>query len=179
LYTTVFGITAPIQVRIKACSCFYHRYFSYFQIIQFYWPNRRNNLQTWTLSVICLFLESWQVDIFSPVLHSDNIPNRQRLQAFGHHSTHSAPEPSTVHSLHNRFTHQLIAGVSVEQNSIGRTQIILFVRTSNRYLKGWLKPQKIFRLSHGWPCDLRDLWEYQTRHRKHNKHIQHQLVLLI
>jgi hypothetical protein len=55
---------------------------------------------------------------------SDNIPNRQSLQAFAHHSTHSALEASTFHSLHTRFAHQLIVGASVEQNSIGRTQII-------------------------------------------------------
>jgi hypothetical protein len=47
------------------------------------------------------------------------------LQAFAHHSTHSALEASTFHSLHTRFAHQLIAGASVEQNSIGHTQIII------------------------------------------------------
>jgi hypothetical protein len=70
-------------------------------------------------------LQSWQAEIFSPVLHSDNIPNRQSLQAFAHHSTHGALEASTFHSLHTRFAHQLIAGASVEQNSIGHTQIII------------------------------------------------------
>ena len=47
------------------------------------------------------------------------------MQAFAHHSTHSALEASTFHSLHTRFAHQLIAGASVEQNSIGHTQIII------------------------------------------------------
>jgi hypothetical protein len=55
----------------------------------------------------------------------DNIPNRQSLQACVHHSTHSALEASTFHSLHTRFAHQLIAGASVEQNNIGHTQIII------------------------------------------------------
>jgi hypothetical protein len=48
-------------------------------------------------------------------MHSDNIPNRQSLQGFAHHSTHSALEASTFHSLHTRFAHQLIARTSVEQ----------------------------------------------------------------
>jgi hypothetical protein len=47
------------------------------------------------------------------------------LQAFAHHSTHSALEASTFHSLHIRFAHQLVARASVEQNSIGHTQIII------------------------------------------------------
>jgi hypothetical protein len=47
------------------------------------------------------------------------------MQAFAHHSTHSAQKASTFHSLHTRFAHQLIAASSVEQNSIGRTQIII------------------------------------------------------
>jgi hypothetical protein len=62
---------------------------------------------------------------FSPVLYSDNIPNRQSLQAFAHHSTYSAPEASTFYSLHTRFAHQLIAGASVEQNRFGHTQILI------------------------------------------------------
>jgi hypothetical protein len=45
------------------------------------------------------------------------------LQAFAHHSTHSALEASTFHSLHTRLAHQLMT--SVEQNSIGHTQIII------------------------------------------------------
>jgi hypothetical protein len=47
------------------------------------------------------------------------------LQAFAHHSTHSALEASTFQSLNTRFAHQLIAASSVEQNSIGHTQIII------------------------------------------------------
>jgi hypothetical protein len=47
------------------------------------------------------------------------------LQAFAHHSTHNALEASTFHSLHTCFAHQLIARASVEQNSIGHTQIII------------------------------------------------------
>jgi hypothetical protein len=47
------------------------------------------------------------------------------LQAFVHHPTHSALEASTFHSLHTHFAHQLVAGASVEQNSIGPTQIII------------------------------------------------------
>jgi hypothetical protein len=47
------------------------------------------------------------------------------LQAFAHHSTHSTLEASTFHSLHTHFAHQLIARASVEQNSIGHTQIII------------------------------------------------------
>jgi hypothetical protein len=59
-------------------------------------------------------------------LHSDNKSNRQNsLQAFAHHSIHNAFEASTFHSLHTRFAHQLIAEASVEQNSIGHTQIII------------------------------------------------------
>jgi hypothetical protein len=41
------------------------------------------------------------------------------------HSTHNTLGASTFHSLHTRFAHQLIAGASVEQNSIGHTQIII------------------------------------------------------
>jgi hypothetical protein len=55
----------------------------------------------------------------------DNIPNRQSLQAFAHHLTNSPLEASTFHSLHTRFAQQLIAGASVEQNSIGHTQMII------------------------------------------------------
>jgi hypothetical protein len=58
-------------------------------------------------------------------MHLNNIPNRQSLQAFAKHSTHSALEALTFHSLHTRFAHQLIAVASVEQNSIGHTQIII------------------------------------------------------
>jgi hypothetical protein len=45
--------------------------------------------------------------------------------AFAHLLTHSALEASTFQSLHTRFAHQLIARTSVEQNSIGHTQIII------------------------------------------------------
>ena len=65
--------------------------------------------------------------MFSPVLQLHKIPNKQSLQVFAHHSTHRALEASTFHSLHTRFAHQLIAGASVEQNSIGHTQIIIFI----------------------------------------------------
>jgi hypothetical protein len=71
-------------------------------------------------------LQSWQAEIFSPVLHSDNTPKRQSLQDFSHHSTHSALETLTFHSLHTHFAHQLaLWWASVEQNSIGHTQIII------------------------------------------------------
>jgi hypothetical protein len=72
------------------------------------------------------FAGTWSHDtfleIFSPVLHWDNTLNRQSLQAI---QLNSALEASTFHSLHTRFAHQLIAGVSVEQNSIGHTQLII------------------------------------------------------
>jgi hypothetical protein len=55
----------------------------------------------------------------------DNIANRQSLQTFARHSTHGALEASTFHFLHTCFAHQLIAGASLEQNSIGHTQIII------------------------------------------------------
>jgi hypothetical protein len=55
----------------------------------------------------------------------NNIPITQSLQAFAKHSTHSALEALTFHSLHTRFAHQLIAVALVEQNSIGHTQIII------------------------------------------------------
>jgi hypothetical protein len=71
-------------------------------------------------------LQSQQAEIFSPILQLVNIPNRQSLQAFAHHSTQPiALEASTFHSLHTRFARQLIAGASVEQNSVGHTQIII------------------------------------------------------
>jgi hypothetical protein len=70
----------------------------------------------------------------------DNKSNRQSLQAFAHHSTHfNALEASTFHSLHTRFAHQLVAGASVGQNSIGHTQIIIsqdFKRIPEGLLKG-------------------------------------------
>jgi hypothetical protein len=47
------------------------------------------------------------------------------LQAFARHSTYSALEASIFHSVHTHLAHQLIAGASVEQNSIGHTQIII------------------------------------------------------
>jgi hypothetical protein len=76
-------------------------------------------------------------EIDSPI-RFEAVPNRQSLQAFAHHSTHSTLEASTFHSLHTRFAQKLIAGASIEQNSIGHTQIIItiLVRTSNEYLKG-------------------------------------------
>jgi hypothetical protein len=52
-------------------------------------------------------------------------------------------EASTFHSLHTHFAHELIAGASVEQNSIGHTQIIIshtqiiISQDFKGYLKGW------------------------------------------
>jgi hypothetical protein len=87
--------------------------------------SRMKTFDSQRLCVIRRNLQSCQAEIFSPVLHSDNIPNRWSSQAFAHHSTHSTLEASTLHSLHTRFAYQLIARASVEQNSIGHTQIII------------------------------------------------------
>jgi hypothetical protein len=62
-------------------------------------------------------------------LQLDKIPNKQSLQAFAHHSTHGAPEAfkNLPFFAYTRLAHQLIAGASVEQNSIGHTQIIIII----------------------------------------------------